>query len=154
MLEVWPKQTFFDHLCDWVCYDLYYLDHEWWLLAQLDPSRVHPGLSFPFLELKNEPCKIIKRHYKIQGFGLGRVQGGAKTWSKSCLCFTLKISQTLCKTQGFRHPPPLKKQVPKHVSFYFVNKNRVFIIHGFATVKLMFWCVLMNGFSCIFESFF
>ena len=117
-LEVWGRQMFFNHLCEWVCYDLYYLDHDWWLLAQLDPSGLVAELFSLFLSFKNESCKIIKKHCKLQGFGLRRGQTWANTRSKSGLFVTLKILQKPCKTQGFRHQASTKKRSKqKHVSF-------------------------------------
>ena len=120
------------------------------------PNSTHRGCTrgclFPFLELKNKSCKIMKKHCKIHGFGLGRVQGGAKTCSKSCLRFTLKILQKPCKTQGFRHQASTTKRAKKHVSVLCGQKTYPKTVHvldglsiDFVTTLGTFWSELEHG---------
>ena len=97
-------QTFFDHLCDWVCYDLYYLDHDWWTWGHLDPSS---GPFCPFLRCKSNTSKIYQNHCKNYGFGNMSLLEGTQIGSKIAPFLARKIIQKHVKHRVSGPPPPI-----------------------------------------------
>ena len=81
-------------------------NHEDLTCGHLEQSVRHPELFSLFLPFKSEPCKIFKKHCKIQGFGFGRVQDRAKMGPKSALFLRVKIKRIHCKKQGLGGVPP------------------------------------------------
>ena len=123
-----------------MCYDLYYLDQDWRLLPQLDPSS---GPFCPFLRCKGNTSKIYQNHCKNYGFGNMSLLEGTQIGSKMALCLTRKIIQKQCKTQGFWPSPPLffkmffscfvfsMKNVFFHNWVFYLNRSSIFRDLGF-----------------------
>jgi hypothetical protein len=83
---------FFDHLCDWVCYDLYYPAHDWGLRGHLGPSYA-PFSSF--LTCKSQTSKIHKNHCKNLGFGNMSLLEGPQIGSNMTLFYTKNHAKTM-----------------------------------------------------------
>jgi len=128
---------FSDHLCEWVCMICTIWNHDWGTWSHLEQSVLHGELFSLFLSFKNEPCKIIKKHCKIQGFELGRLLNWAKTCSKCCFLLLSKSCKNLVKHRvSGTNPHP--KNEPTHMFRFCVDKKGFSIIHGFVSVKLRF----------------
>ena len=123
-------------MCDWVCMICTIWNHEGLTCGHLEQSVLVAELFSLFLTFKSEPCKIFKKPCKIQGFGLWRVQDGAKTCSKSVFLLSKSCKHIVeHRVSGTR---PHQKNKPKNTFRFFVDKNDFSITHGFASVKLMF----------------
>ena len=154
MLEVWPKNVFRSSVRLGVLWSVL-SGHDWWLLAQLDPSGASGERFSVFLKLKNEPCKIVKNIVKYRVLGSGEAKLEPKRAPKVVLFLLPKSYKNLLKHRVSARSPQQKNK-PEN-KFRFFVKKRFCITHGFVSVKLMFRSVnerLFLHFWLIFLGFF
>ena len=102
-------------VCEWVCYDLYYLDHDWRTSSQLGPSS---GPFCSFLRCNSNTSKILKQHCKHNGFGNMSLLEGPQIGANLTLSLHENSFKNNVKHRVYGPPAPMFLVCIFHVLFF------------------------------------